>query len=89
MKVAIRISLRGDGRLLKAIHESLVPDNVNIPEGMEIGMELSDGELRIEVSGDERVKIDTLISTLDEVLEACSMIERAMEEVGHARSQVR
>lgn len=86
MKVTIGMSLKGDKRLLKAIYESLIPDNVDIPEGMDVKMKLSGNSLRIELSGDRRIRIDTLISTLDEVLEACSMIERAMEEVGNVRS---
>lgn len=88
MRITIAIWLRGEEKLLKAIYESLIPDNVNIPEGMNVGMDLSGGSLRIKLSGDEKVKIDTLISTLNEVLEACEMIEKAMEEVEVARSQV-
>ncbi len=86
MKTVVKISLRGEKRLLKAMYESLVPDNVNIPEGMHIDMKSSNGLMSIEISGDERVKIDTLISTLDEVLEACNMVEKAMEEIKDVRS---
>jgi len=86
LKTVVKISLRGEKRLLKAMYESLVPDNVNIPEGMHIDMKSSNGLMSIEISGDERVKIDTLISTLDEVLEACNMVEKAMEEIKDVRS---
>ena len=85
MRTVIKISLKGGKRLLKAIYESLVPDNVDIPNGMDIDMELSNGFLIMEISGDERVKTDTLISTLDEILEACSMIEKVMEEAKNVR----
>ncbi len=86
MKTAVKISLRGEKRLLKAMYESIVPDNVNIPEGMHIDMKSSNCLMSIKISGDERVKIDTLISTLDEVLEACNMVEKAVGEIKDVRS---
>ena len=86
--VSIFINLTGQPRLLKALYEALLPDNVKIPEGMNIEMLLSKDVLKIEVSGDERVRIDTFISTLDEVLEVCSVVEKTVEGIGDARSKI-
>tara|TARA_B100000315_G_C14034417_1_gene344668 strand:+ start:243 stop:491 length:249 start_codon:yes stop_codon:yes gene_type:complete len=60
----------------KAIHESLLPDNVSIPKGLSVKMCLEGSQLLVDVSS--KGEWDTLISTIDEIVEhiqlACSVI---------------
>ncbi|MEM4297437.1 MAG: KEOPS complex subunit Pcc1 [Nitrososphaerota archaeon] len=51
----------------KALYRALAPDNVHIPEGLQIFMRLDGRFLRIHIKASNR--LDTFIATLDEVLE--------------------
>jgi hypothetical protein len=81
MIIGVRLTLSGNPKVLEAMLESLLPDNVKIPKGMNVEMKLEGSSLIIEISVDEEAKIDTLISTVDEVLEACEMIYRGIKLV--------
>lgn len=78
MIIGIRLTLSGDPKVLKSMLQSLLPDNVKIPEGMNVEMRFEDDRLVIEILVEE-TKIDTLISTVDEVLEACEMVYRGIK----------
>lgn len=59
--------------MLKAVDSSLSPDNIDFPRGMKFSQEREpkNQELNISVSYDEfedTKKLETLISTLDEIL---------------------
>ena len=51
----------------KAIRDALVPDNVAVPEGMSVKVSLKGRTVTVEVSSQD--EWDTLISTVDEILE--------------------
>lgn len=83
VEVAIIVSCinhRDRERLVKTIADSLAPDNVEIPEGMSIGMRVEGGKLVVVVSHDIE-KIDTLLSTIDEILEHVQLVERSLSTV--------
>jgi len=56
-----------DRKLIKALYDALHPDNVDLPKGLHIKMEHVNGGLRLEVESE--FKIETLISTVEEMLE--------------------
>ena len=73
---------------MEAVDSSLTPDNVDFPKGMTFSqkMVIQQNELRITISfgggpGEDARKIETLISTLDEILShiysASNTIEQA------------
>jgi hypothetical protein len=74
-----------DRRTLKAVDSSLAPDNVDFPRGMRFSQRQKANELKISIriNDSDVKKIETLISTLDEVLvhadSAIRTIERAEE----------
>lgn len=58
-----------DSRTLNAVNSSLLPDNIDFPEGMKFTQRKNGKELEITVDmyGSDR-SIETLISTLDELV---------------------
>ena len=56
-----------DRKLIKAIYEALNPDNIEFPEGLRISLEKSEEKLIVKIESNR--KIETLISTVDEILE--------------------
>jgi hypothetical protein len=68
---------------LDAIDSSLAPDNIDFPAGMSFSQKKIGKELRVSISiqSIESKKIETLISTLDEILahiySAIKTIEKA------------
>ncbi|MGI0085132.1 MAG: KEOPS complex subunit Pcc1, partial [Nitrososphaerales archaeon] len=62
----MRIKFR-DRRTASAVNSALLPDNVDVPEGMQINQKVRGNllEIKIGISG-QRSGIETLISTLDE-----------------------
>jgi hypothetical protein len=68
--VRIRIST-GDSSLAKALYSSLEPDNVRFPAGLTLEMGRSGGSLNLTFIASSVT--DTLISTVDDVFEACGV----------------
>ncbi|MCL4517681.1 MAG: hypothetical protein M1587_00620 [Thaumarchaeota archaeon] len=68
MKATLSIEF-SDKKLLNAVNASLLPDNIDFPEGMRFSQRKRGKELEISI-GIDRSKgtIETLISTLDEVV---------------------
>lgn len=60
----IRVSLRLDPKRAGTLLESLGPDNVDLPPGLEISMDHTDGEAVFEISG----HMKHVIGTADEML---------------------
>jgi hypothetical protein len=56
-----------DRKLINAIYEALNPDNIDFPEGLRISLEKSEDKLIVKIESSR--KIETLISTVDEILE--------------------
>ncbi|MCL5068975.1 MAG: hypothetical protein M1368_11600 [Thaumarchaeota archaeon] len=58
-----------DKKVLDAVNASLLPDNINFPEGMKFSQRKKGRELEISIElKDSKRKIETLVSTLDEIL---------------------
>ena len=82
MKIKVKLVLYDDEKMIKALIASLLPDNVEIPNGMRIFMDTKGNRAIVVVDVDgKKVKIDTLISTLDEILEISGMIENSFKVV--------
>jgi len=82
MKIKVRLVLYNDEKMIKTLITSLLPDNVKIPNGMRIFMDTKGNQAIVIIDVDSRkVKIDTLISTLDEILEISGMIENSFKMV--------
>ena len=60
----VRISLKLDSKRAGTLLESLKPDNVNLPPGLEISMTHGSGEAVFEISGG----MGHVIGTADEML---------------------
>ena len=65
-KVTVELT-SSDMKLIKALYDALHPDNVDLPKGLHIEMKYVNGRLRLEVESE--FKIETLISTVEEMLE--------------------
>lgn len=63
-------------KLLKAIMESLRPDNIGAPQGLSVDMEDNGEFLVIKISCHS--KIATLINTVDEILEHISIAKAVL-----------
>ena len=72
MKTSVRIRIStGDAPLAKALYSSLKPDNVNFPPGLSLEMKRRGGSLTLALTS--LSVTDTLISTVDDVFEACGV----------------
>ena len=61
----------------KATLKALIPDNVNFPEGLSLEMFAKGSTLFIEVRA-KSVPIETILNTLDEILEHISLCQKVM-----------
>jgi hypothetical protein len=76
-KTAISINYRDKATAL-AIQKSVVPDNLELPDGIHIFLAVVGNTLEIEVLSDR--SIGSLVSTLDDLLSCIQAGERALEE---------
>ncbi|SPC33676.1 conserved protein of unknown function [Candidatus Nitrosocaldus cavascurensis] len=82
VRVTIRVEVDEHGKAATSMLESLLPDNIGIPEGLSIDFHTDGTSLLLifEVSleeGDKR--ISSFIYTIDEVLEHISTMARVMD----------
>lgn len=76
VKVRIEIMLSGKSEL-RAIMSALVPDNVNFPKGLSMKMSSRDNILVLEFLS--KAGINTLLNTVDEVLEHMSIARKVID----------
>lgn len=76
VKVTVRLDLM-DTRKVESVMKALIPDNVNFPRGLSMDM-IADGTSLVLVFNSAG-KFDTLIATIDEVLEHISAMKRVLE----------
>ena len=76
VKVHIEIMLSGKSEL-RAIKSALVPDNVNFPKGLSMQMSSRDNILVLEFLS--KAGINTLLNTVDEVLEHMSIARKVID----------
>lgn len=76
VKVHIEIRLSGKSEL-RAIMSALTPDNVNFPKGLSMKMSSRDNILVLEFLS--KKGINTLLNTIDEVLEHISIARKVID----------
>jgi len=69
MKARVEVSLLcRDAQVVDVLHGSLEPDNVDLPEGLKLGMKRMGRRLAVNISSE--AKVETLLSTVDDILES-------------------
>ena len=68
-----------DGNVAKSIHNSLQPDNINLPKGLDLHMSLNGRNLRSIFRSTD--KVETLISTVDDLLSSCQVSIDSLEHM--------
>lgn len=77
-KTAITINYRDEATAM-AIQKSVVPDNLDLPDGIHILMAVVGNTLEIDVLSEK--SIGSLVSTLDDLLSCIQAGEMALGEV--------
>lgn len=81
MRVKVKISIDFNSeKEAKAIYSSLKPDNINLPKGLSIEMNINKTLLMINFSSVS--KLETLISTIDDLLTCCQASVNTLKEIG-------
>lgn len=75
VSAVIRLEL-GDRKKVESVMKALIPDNINFPRGLSMDMNAEDHVLILSFKSSRR--IDSLISTIDEVLEHVSTMNRVL-----------
>ena len=79
MKIEVKVLIETKSKeQSKAIYDSLIPDNVNIPESLSLELELKDEKIIMMVSSTE--KWSSLISTVDELLEHAKLSSSILDK---------
>jgi len=68
IKVSISIDFK-EKRVAKAVYDSLKPDNIDLPESLEMRMKVEKDRLIIDFSS--TISLETLISTIEDLLACC------------------
>ncbi|NWG08837.1 MAG: hypothetical protein HXX80_00740 [Nitrososphaerales archaeon] len=84
-KVTISIKLKSEAEA-RTIHGSLKPDNVDLPKGLRIDMEVKGNTLTINFSS--TVRLETLISAMDDLLACCQASANTLTELVEAREKL-
>tara|TARA_Y100000815_G_scaffold124155_1_gene112051 strand:- start:62 stop:313 length:252 start_codon:yes stop_codon:yes gene_type:complete len=79
MKIEVKVLIETKSKeQSKAIYDSLIPDNVNIPESLSLELELKDEKIIMMISSTE--KWSSLISTVDELLEHAKLSSSILDK---------
>jgi hypothetical protein len=92
LRTSVRIKIStGNASLAKALYSSLEPDNIDFPSGLSLNMKRQGGSLMLTFASPSVT--DTLISTVDDVFEACGVSLLGIRSLGvnslNARHEVR
>ena len=72
-----------DNRESKAIHDSLLPDNVNFPKNLELDMKTFDSSISLELKYSTNIaegeNIETLLNTFDELMEHIGIVKNVIK----------
>ncbi|MEM3530330.1 MAG: KEOPS complex subunit Pcc1 [Nitrososphaerales archaeon] len=80
MKIKVKLILHcKDETIPKILYSSLKPDNINLPEGLSIRMSAKKKLLMINFSSVN--KIESLISTIDDLLTCCQASLNTLKEI--------
>jgi hypothetical protein len=66
-------------RRSRAALKALIPDNIRFPKGLSVKMSSKGSSLFIRVRG-EKIPMNTILSTIDEILEHASMCQKVMSK---------
>ncbi|MGC8665422.1 MAG: hypothetical protein C0167_01685, partial [Nitrososphaera sp.] len=87
-KTTVDLSVElGNRKVAESILAALAPDNVNLPDGMELHMRVESTKLHVIISCDIE-RADTLAATVDEVLGHVRLALAAESSVGHIHNSV-
>lgn len=75
VKVLLRLDL-GNSEKVESVVKALIPDNVNFPRGLSMEMNAQGSVLVLSFKSSR--KMESLISTIDEVLEHVSTMSRVL-----------
>jgi len=75
VKVLLRLDL-GNSEKVESVVKALIPDNVNFPRGLSMEMNAQGSVLVLSFKSSR--KMESLISTIDEVLEHISTMSRVL-----------
>jgi tRNA threonylcarbamoyladenosine modification (KEOPS) complex Pcc1 subunit len=67
-----------DKKESKAIHDSLLPDNIDIPKNLKLDMKMAGSSIALEIKFSSNIgdgkNIETLLNTFDELMEHAGII---------------
>ena len=75
VKVLLRLDL-GNSEKVESVMKALIPDNINFPRGLSMDMNAQSSVLILSFKSSR--KMESLISTIDEVLEHVSTMSRVL-----------
>jgi hypothetical protein len=75
VRVLLRLDLGGKEKV-ESVMKALIPDNVNFPRGLSMEMNAKDNVLILLFESSR--KMESLISTIDEVMEHVSTMSRVL-----------
>jgi hypothetical protein len=78
VKVRILINFKSDAEV-RAVYGSLKPDNIDLPEGLDLEMRIDKKLLAVDFSSIG--KSETLISTIDDLLTCCQASINTLREI--------
>lgn len=72
-----------DKKESRAIHDSLLPDNIDIPKNLKLDMKMANSSVSLEIkfssSAVEGKNIETLLNTFDELMEHTGIIRNVIK----------
>ena len=75
VEVVLRLDL-SDGKKVESVMKALIPDNVKFPRGLSMEMDSEGSVLIVSLKSSRRM--ESLISTVEEVLEHISAMSRVL-----------
>jgi hypothetical protein len=78
ISVSVKIELK-DAQRSNAILNALIPDNHNFPKGLSLSMSTRGSLMRLRLQGNS-IPVETLVGTLDEILEHISLCQKVMQK---------
>jgi hypothetical protein len=67
-----------DKKESRAIHDSLLPDNIDIPKNLKLDMKMIDSSISLEIKFSSNIEegknMETLLNTFDELMEHTGII---------------
>lgn len=80
MNAKVEVKLRfHNARIARTVHDSINPDNIDFPDGLEFIMSLRGSN--IEFSLNSALRVETLAATVDEILTGFQISVNSLEEV--------